>query len=167
MVAMEWPNAAMQNGRSALADFLWLNCFRSDVSSPIGCVLRAAGGGCGDDRGDSDEERSQIQQRGRQGDGGGKRADEQGAAGIAEFTSDFGAAEGLPETLAGCGGRDVGEPNRRDNADAAPDEDRGGHKPGDTGDEHPRAADSGEHKPDGQAGAITETTAVAGTPGAG
>src|SRR6188472_645160 len=117
---------------------------------PNPALLRTPCSGC-DDGGDGDDEESgQDQERGRQGGGGGEGADQQGSASIAEFAADFGGAEGLAEPFFWGGDGEVGEPDRRDDADTAANEERGRHQPDDAGYRRGRTAERGERESDGQ-----------------
>src|SRR5258708_25210968 len=129
-------------------------------------MLRLPRGG-GDDGGGSGQEGGESQQRGGEGDGGGEGADEEGAAGVAEFAADFGGAHGLAESFGWGGGGKVGESDRGDEADPDADQDRGGEQSGDAGYEHCCTACGGQSEPGGHAGAVADVAVVAGASGAG
>src|SRR5258708_7468465 len=81
-------------------------------------VFRAAGGGGGGPAGG--EQRGEGEEAAGQGGGAGRGGDGEGAAGVAEFASDFRGAHGLPEPAGRGGGGQGGEAERGGRAHAGP-----------------------------------------------
>ena len=76
-------------------------------STALPSLLWPDWGGCGDDGGGGGEECGQNEHCRVESDGGGEGADEEWAAGVAEFAADLGGAHGLAEPFGRGGGGEV------------------------------------------------------------